>query len=128
MSNPAAAPREVVRNFLDAMEKMDFPTALALVADDCEYTNGPLGTFTGPAGVKAALEPFFTPIERNEFIIKREATVGATVFIERLDRHLLQGRWIELPVTGVLEVKDGRINVWHEYFDVATLQAQMTGG
>lgn len=51
--------------------------------------------------------------------------VGDTVFIERLDRHLLQGRWIELPVTGVFEVKNGQIGVWHEYFDIGTLQAQL---
>jgi limonene-1,2-epoxide hydrolase len=48
------------------------------------------------------------------------------VFIERLDRHRLASGWIELPVTGVFEVHGGRITMWHDYFDVATIQNQMS--
>lgn len=51
--------------------------------------NGPLGTFECPDGIKAALEPLFAPILENEFVIKREATAGEVVFVERLDRHRL---------------------------------------
>lgn len=63
-------------------------------------------------------------LEENEFIIERKAVDGEIVFLERLDRHLLiaDDRWIELPVTGVYEVHNGRITVWHEYFDLATIQ------
>ncbi len=56
------------------------------------------------------------------FIIKREVANGPVVFLERLDRHLMPTGWIELPVTGVYEVHDGRITVWHEYFDLATIR------
>jgi len=119
---------EVIRAFNAAMAAMDFAAALPLVADDCEYVNGPLGTFRGPDGIKAALEPFFGPILENEFVIKREAAAGDVVFVERLDRHRLASGWIELPVTGVYEVRSGRIAVWHDYFDLATLQRQMRAG
>lgn len=44
--------------------------------------------------------------------------------MERLDRHQLAKGWVELPVTGVWEVRDGRITVWRDYFDLATI----TGG
>lgn len=121
----ARSPVEVVHAFMTAMEAMDFDAGLRFVADDLEYTNGPLGSVTGPAGVRAMLEPFFAPILENRFIVEREAANGTIVFMERLDRHRLASGWIELPVTGVFEVRDGLITVWHDYFDAATIQNQM---
>jgi limonene-1,2-epoxide hydrolase len=126
MSTRPTAPLDVARTYLRAMENVDFDTGLQYISADCEYTNGPMGTFRGPAGVRAVLEPFFAPIEKNEFVVHREAVSGPIVFIERLDRHLLGGKWIELPVNAVFEVHDGLITVWHEYFDLGTIQAQMT--
>ena len=125
MTDRANSPLDVVRAFLTAMERMDYDAALPLIDPDCEYTNGPLGTVQGPAGVRAMLEPFFAPILENRFVVAREVASGPMVVIERLDRHRLPTGWVELPVTGVFEVRDGLITVWHEYFDVATLQKQM---
>ena len=126
MPDTAKSPLEVVRTFNAAMEKKDFDNGLKYVADNCEYVNGPMGTARGPAGVRAVLEPFFTPVLEQTFIIKREVASGPVVFMERLDRHLMPTGWIELPVTGVYEVHDGRITLWHEYFDLATIQNQTT--
>ena len=36
------------------------------------------------------------------------------------------GGRIELPVMGVFEVRDGRIAVWRDYFDLATVTAAFT--
>ena len=125
MAGSPKSPLEVVKAFNVAMEQKDFDDALRYVAEDCEYTNGPMGTFRGPAGVRAVLEPFFAPIVEQAFIIQREVANGPMVFLERLDRHLMPTGWIELPVTGVYEVHGGRITVWHEYFDLATIMNQM---
>ena len=114
------APADVVADFLTAFEAMDFDTALGFIAPNCEYTNVPMGSATGPEGVRGVLEPFFEPIDENDFVIHRKAVEGKVVFYERLDRHRLGDAWRELPVTGVFEVEDGRITVWREYFDLAT--------
>jgi limonene-1,2-epoxide hydrolase len=43
-------PAETVRQFLKAMEALDYDAGLKLVATDCVYTNPPpLGTVQGPA-------------------------------------------------------------------------------
>ena len=55
------------------MEPLDYDNALTLIAETCEYTNMPMGTVTGPAGVRAVLEPFFAPTIANEFKVLREA-------------------------------------------------------
>lgn len=119
-------PEEIVTTYLKRMEAMDFDSALELVAEDLEYINGNAEAVRGHEGVRQTLEPFFAPLERNEFLIERKAVNGDTVFVERLDRHLPKGGgdddWFELPVTGVCEVKDGKIVYWREYFDLAVIQ------
>jgi limonene-1,2-epoxide hydrolase len=122
MAEALKDPLDVVRAFLRAMETKDYDSGLRYVADNCEYANpGVLPTVYGPTGVRALLEPFFAPTLENEFVIVRSAVNGAIVFLERLDRHRLADRWVELPVTGVFEVHDGLINVWRDYFDGPTI-------
>lgn len=121
MIDAPRSPIDVVRAFLAAMEQLNFDAALALVSDNCEYTNVPLSTVHGPAGIRSVLEPFFAPTLENVFGVLREASAGPVVFMERLDRHRLADKWVELPVTGVWEVHDGRITLWREYFDAPTL-------
>lgn len=122
-------PAQIVRQFLKAMEPLDYDTALTHVAPDCEYTNPPpLGTVRGPEGIRAVLEPFFSPTLENEFRVLREASAGPVVMLERLDRHRLADKWVELPVTGVFEVHDGLITYWRDYFDVTTIMSEWPAG
>ena len=120
MTETSTDPTEVVQAFLDAFVALDLDTALTYIADDCEYTNIPMGTVRGPAGVRAVLEPFAAPIHENDVVVLRKAAAGPVVFMERLDRHRLDHGWRELPVNSVFEVRDGRITVWRDYFDLGT--------
>jgi limonene-1,2-epoxide hydrolase len=129
MSTHPAPPLDTVRLFLKLMEPLNYDEALKLVSDGVEYTNPPpLGTVHGPAAIRAVLEPFFGPTLENEFRILRAAAAGPVVFVERLDRHLFGDKWVELPVTGVLEVHDGKITYWRDYFDAATILSQLPTG
>jgi len=83
VTETAKSPSETVEAFIAAMVKMDFDTAVTYFADDGEYTNIPMTTVRGPAGVREVLEPFFAPILENDFIIlclsdwlSRETGVG----------------------------------------------------
>lgn len=120
MPDTTSSPTATVDDFLTAFAAMDFDAALGLLADDCEYTNVPIGSVRGHAGVREVLGPFFAPIHENEFVIVRRAADGPVVFVERLDRHRLDHGWRELPVNSVFEVHDGVITVWRDYFDLAT--------
>ena len=124
MATDSLSPIDTVIAFLRAMMAKDYDVGLAMVADTCEYTNIPMSTVEGPAGVRAVLEPFFAPTLRNEFAVRHQAVVGPIVFLERLDRHLLPKGWVELPVAGVFEVHDGKITLWRDYFDLATIMKE----
>jgi len=118
-------PTQVVTEFMKVMEKMDFDEGVKYVSDDLEYINSPGTTVRGPRGVREVLEPFFAPIEENDFVILRQISERNMVVLERLDRHRVPQGWFELPVTGVFEVRDGKITYWREYFDVETIRVAM---
>ncbi len=118
MTEEVVEPAELVDALLEAFAAMDFEAALALLSDDVEYTNIPIGTVRGRSGVRQVLGPFFAPIHENEFLVSRRAATGPIVFFERLDRHRLDHGWRELPVNSVFEVHDGLITVWRDYFDL----------
>lgn len=122
MTDTALTPLDTVRAFLSAMEKGEYDTGVQFIADTCEYANpGVLPTVYGPTGVRQLLEPFFAPTLENDLQILRSAVAGPIVFVERLDRHRLATGWVELPVTGVFEVHDGRITLWRDYFNGPTI-------
>jgi limonene-1,2-epoxide hydrolase len=125
MTNAGLSPIDIVRQFLKDMERGDFAAAMSVIADDCEYINPPpLGAVRGPAGMRGLLEPFFAPVLENELKVLREASSGSGVFVERLDRHRLADKWVELPVTGVFEIHNGKITFWRDYFDAATILSE----
>ena len=123
MTDAPQSPLNVVRAFLAEMAKGDYEAALKYVSDTCEYDNVPMSKVYGPAGIRSVLEPFFAPTLENEFLILREAVQGPVVMVERLDRHRLPDKWVELPVNGVWEVHDRRITLWRDYFDLATIMS-----
>jgi limonene-1,2-epoxide hydrolase len=118
-------PLEVVHQFLVAAERRDYDTALALVTDDVEYHNIPIPPVYGPQGVKDTLEMLLATCDGFEVIVHREVAAGDTVMNERTDRFLHNGTWAELPVAGVFVVHDGKIALWHDYFDLDTIMKQL---
>jgi limonene-1,2-epoxide hydrolase len=118
-------PLETVHAFLSAAEKRDYDTALALVTDDVEYHNIPIPPVYGPQGVKDTLEMLLATCQGFEVVTHREVASGDTVMNERTDRFLQNGTWAELPVAGVFVVRDGKIAMWHDYFDLDTIMKQL---
>jgi len=118
-------PLQIVTAFMSEFEKMDFDAGVSYAAENIEYINSPGTLVRGHDGIRSVLEPFFAPIEENEFVILRQITDGNTVVLERLDRHRAPQGWFELPVTGIFEVNDGKITYWREYFDVETIRVSM---
>jgi limonene-1,2-epoxide hydrolase len=120
---PSAA--DTVQRFIEAIERRDLDAALALVATDCAYDNVPVGPVEGPDGIRSILGPIIERSDEIAWPIVRSAAAGDVVFNERIDRFRIGDQWIELPVTGVWEVRDGLITLWRDYFDLDTYRRQM---
>jgi limonene-1,2-epoxide hydrolase len=119
------SPIETVNAFIAALEANDLDLACSMVTDDCEYDNVPMIKVFGPDGIKGILGPMFAQCAEIEWIVHRQAESGQVVFNERLDRFKMPFGWIELPVNGVWEVRDGKISLWRDYFDAASYLKQM---
>ena len=118
-------PAALVTKFISAIERLELPHALALLSDDCEYDNVPLGKVVGPEAVGNALAPFLDRYDRVEWVVHHQVSSGnldhGVVMNERLDRFRSGEKWVELPVAGLFIVRHGKIAVWRDYFDRDTL-------
>jgi limonene-1,2-epoxide hydrolase len=101
------------------------------LSDDCEYDNVPMNKVFGPQAVNDTLAPFMAGASEIEWVIVRQGSSGDTtngvVLNERIDRFKMGEKWIEIPLTGVFEVKNGKIALWRDYFDLAMFQKSLAG-
>lgn len=117
---------DIVDTFLARVCARDFDGALALVTDDVEYDNVPLSKVHGPDGIRTTLEPFLGGCTAIDWVVHRQVADDTTVMNERTDRFEMGGRWVELDVVGVFVVRDGRISLWRDYFDLVAFQKAMS--
>lgn len=54
--------------------------------------------------------------------------IDGLVFIERTDRFVYNGKPGSVPVVGVLDIRDGKVQEWREYYDRASLVHALGGG
>ena len=122
----------LVRDFVSALSRRDIDTAAAMVSDDFEYDNVPIGKAFGPQGLRDTLTGFFAILEDVDWEILRQVSSAdgetATVMNERDDRVRIGGQWHSLPVAGVFQVRNGTITLWRDYFDQPTLMKLMAAG
>ena len=117
---------ETVHAFLQAAAARDYDTALELLAEDVEYQNMMLPPVHGREQVRETLEGLLALCTDSEWVVHREVAQGDLVMNERTDRFRIGETWTDLPVMGMFELRDGRIALWRDYFDLQTILAAMT--
>lgn len=93
-------------------------------AEDGIYHNMPMSPVQGRAAIEEFIAGFTSMCDGIDFVVHRQVADGDLVFNERTDvMRLKNGNRVELPVTGVFEIRDGRIAAWRDYFDMAAVTA-----
>ena len=118
---------QVVNAFMAAFDRKDLDGALALVTDDCDYDNVPLGDMRGREKMREFLAPIVAGNEPVQFEVLRQAAGDKVVMNERIDRFVMNGKPVALPVSGVFEVVDGKISFWRDYFDKGMFMKALKG-
>lgn len=116
---------EVVDALIAAMERKDLDTAVGLMTEDVEYDNVPMRKVFGHAGVVESLEPFFARCEGIRWEVLHQAASGDVVMNERIDRFEIGGTWREIAVAGLFVLRDGKVALWRDYFDLAAAGAAL---
>jgi limonene-1,2-epoxide hydrolase len=118
-------PGELVTALIRACEARDLDRACSLVTDDIEYDNVPMGKVYGPDGVRKVLSAGVTQEAKDiEWRVLEQIEQGDTVMNERVDCFLVDGTWIEIPIAALFKVRDGKICLWRDYFDLDTYRKQ----
>ena len=122
--------QDVVEAFCEAIGRKDLEACRGLLAESAVYHNIPLDPIEGLEGTMAAIEGMFASFGKLEFQMLAIATAadGQTVLTERSDVFESGGREVALPVMGAFEVRDGRIQVWRDYFDIGQAGRLMDPG
>lgn len=111
---------KLVREFCAAWESRDVDAILSFFAPDAVYHNIPVAPAVGHDAIRGLLQMFVPPSEKIEFEIRNLVSDGDVVLTERVDKFLMNGKQVELPVMGAFELKDGKIAAWRDYFDMQT--------
>lgn len=127
-SATAESPIRVVESFLRALEANDTERVASMLADDAVYQNVPLPADRGKAAIMRTLKSFQRVITNVEIRIKNIAAHDGTVLTERVD--ILSGPFVYLDiwVCGTFEVRDGKIALWRDYFDLAETTGKLLVG
>jgi limonene-1,2-epoxide hydrolase len=131
MSDPQSSPQNpiaVVETFLAKLEAGDHDGALALLADDVVYENVPFPPARGKAATERTLRTFLKLFDTFRVTTHNIAANGDVVLTERTD--VLSGPifHIDIWVCGTFEIRDGKITVWRDRFDLVESTAKLLTG
>ena len=108
---------EVVKAFLEALERLDFDAVLEMSAPGIVWVNAPFRTARGKSQLRRALRLMFNGITRFEAECRQiEQRADGVVFTDRIDTAEGGGLFMRLPVEGEFIVRDGRVASWVDRF------------
>jgi limonene-1,2-epoxide hydrolase len=115
----------IVEDFLSALARNDADAALAFMSDDIVYQNVPLPPDRGKAKVARTLRVFQRVMKEFSFEMLHVAETNGVVLTERID--VIRGPLLDLRfwVCGTFEIKDTKITLWRDRFDVASFTLQL---
>ncbi len=120
-------PETVVRNFCAAFARLDVSELAGFFTPDAVYHNMPIAPVRGREAIENTLRQFIDPEGEAEFEVRAIARSGSLVLTERVDRFVLRGVKVELPVMGSFEVTpEGKISAWRDYFDMNQFTQQLS--
>ncbi len=124
MSGPAENRALVEAFWKDLYEARDFDKVGAYFAPDGRYEDVPTpdGGAVGPASIAKRLRIGLEPIERSVHHLHRMVAEGDTVVTEHTeDWHFGGGDVVSLPFVSIHVIRDGRIQLWRDYWNLSTL-------
>ena len=111
---------ETIREFIAAWSRLDPKELASYFCEDGAYHNMPTGPVKGRKNVEEMIRGFISSWTETEWEILHLVVQGEVVIAERVDRTKAGDKSVDLPCTGVFEMKEGKIKVWRDYFDLGT--------
>lgn len=121
----AADPQAVTMEMVEAWNDVDLDRVVELFTPDGVLHSMMMDPIVGRDSLRSHLQPLFDGIEELNLNLKRVIVEGDTVFMERVDEFVFNGKRGSVPVFGVLVIRDGAVAEWREYYDRAQLYGEL---
>lgn len=107
-----------VKKMIQAWNTLDWQQVYNLFAEDGVLESMMLPEPTvGREAISKRIGALAKDISRIELRIRHMGVADGVVFIERVDDFVYRGKHGKVPVVGVVEVEQGRVKAWREYYD-----------
>jgi limonene-1,2-epoxide hydrolase len=122
-TTPAAADTDAqklatVRQMIDAWNTRNWQQVYDLFAADGVLQSMMLPEPTiGREAISQRIGGLAKDISKIELRIRHLGVADGVVFIERVDDFVYRGHHGQVPVVGVVEVEQGHVKAWREYYD-----------
>ncbi len=116
---------DVVNGFFAAWTDGDVAGAMDHCTDDVIWDNVPMKPIEGKAAVQGFLEKFGKGMSNVHYDIKHVLEEGNLLMLEGVENYEKRGRKVSVPYMASFEFKDGKICLWSDYFDLATVERQL---
>jgi limonene-1,2-epoxide hydrolase len=117
---------KIIREFIQAWSRLDPEELSSYFSQDGVYHNMPAAPVGGRENVKKMIAGFTRTWTETRWEILHILSSRDVVVAERVDHTRAGDKSVALACTGVFEMKDGKIKVWRDYFDLATYLKAMT--
>lgn len=115
----------LVLDFLGSWKRGDIDEIMSFISPEAVYHNVPVHKITGVSAIREIFASFLEAFDEAELEVKEIVASPKVVFAERVDRFLMKdGKRVNLPVTGVFEITDGKISRFSDYFDLKDFETQ----
>ncbi|MEE9607583.1 MAG: limonene-1,2-epoxide hydrolase family protein [Myxococcota bacterium] len=119
--------RRIVEQLWDCLYRKDFDGVASHIAADGHYEDVPAPDrgATGPQNVVKRLRVGLDPVVRFEHEVHRVVAEDETVVVEHTETwHFETGEALTNQFVTIHVVKDGKIALWRDYWDLNTMMAQ----
>ena len=124
-STSTPADVEIVKSFLDALERYDIDGALSLCAPTMRWQNAPLPATRHKKQFEQQVRWMWKRMETFRVVMKEIKGYDGSVFTDRIDIIDGHGFHLELPVEGTFKVREGLITEWVDRFDYLPIGAAL---
>ena len=100
---------------------------MSYFAEDGIYHNMPITPVQGHEALRQFIKGFAGGWTSTDWEVLHIVGSGDVVIAERIDRTVVGGKQVNLPCCGVFELRDGKIAVWRDYFDMPTYTRALAG-
>jgi limonene-1,2-epoxide hydrolase len=115
----------IAKEMIQAWNKLDWNKVYALFAEDGVLQSMMIEPTVGREAIKKRIAGLASDISRIELQVRHIGVIDGVVFVERVDDFVYRGRHGAVPVVGVIEIDQGRVKVWREYYDRAQMLEAM---